>query len=97
MGNDAANAVIESDHICFLIMATDLRQPPLPLRVFHDRNSALEWHGAVIDYHITEPFSPDDGETWDQYDTQLESWRQNHPAGSAAARYRYIQMYEVPR
>ncbi len=97
MGNEAAHAVKESDRICYLIMATDLRQPPLPLRVFDDRDSAQEWQAAVVDYHISEPFPPEDGTSWEDYETQLEYWRQSHPAGVTAARYRAFKMYEVPR
>lgn len=86
--------------LMFLVMATGIKsgQPPVPLRVFQNRELAETWQAKLIDYHVSPPDVPgdDDPGTWKDYDTQLEAWRSAHPAGMEVSQYQHFRVYEVP-
>ncbi|WP_413790916.1 MULTISPECIES: hypothetical protein [Pseudomonas] len=90
MSNNAARGSI------FLIMATAIGQPPVPLRAFQGRAQAEEWQADLIDYHISVPECPVDIESWEDYDAQLKAWQRGHPGGIAVAGYRMFELHEVP-
>lgn len=86
-------------HIVFLVMATAIQaKPPIPLRVFQDRDQAEKWQAELIEYHVSPPDMPagDDAVSWKEYDVQIAAWRSAHPAGIDASHYQRFGVYEVP-
>ena len=85
--------------VVFLVMATAIgAKPPIPLRVFQDRDQAEKWQAELIDYHVSPPDMPDseDASDWSNYKAQVAAWRSAHPAGVSGYQYQRFGVYEVP-